>query len=195
MQGSCQHWCTPFFWTLPTRIELQRRSPSVAVLFRAGRIPTTPVNGNCAESRGGHGQFAKRRTTGPCRNGRDCLNAATVLDCPLGFAMTLAGRNRTLRRMGRAKRNPSPSRAAIDGYRFRLRSLSYGGQGAPPILQIGHTRRARVTKPQNSDCPTDFVSNAFQTQSEHRAMSVSRSTCRAVPFREQDAALVQQPSS
>ena len=34
-----------------------------------------------AESRGGHGRFAKRRTTGPCRNGRDCLNAATVLDC------------------------------------------------------------------------------------------------------------------
>ena len=77
---------------------------------------------------------------------------------PPGFAVTLAGRNRTLRRMGRAQRNPSPSRAAMDGYRFRLRSLSYGGQGAPSILQIGHTRRARATKSQNLDCPTDFVS-------------------------------------
>jgi hypothetical protein len=39
MQGSCQHWCTPFFWTPLTRIDLQIRNPSVAVLFCAGRIP------------------------------------------------------------------------------------------------------------------------------------------------------------
>jgi hypothetical protein len=30
-------------------------------------------------------------------------------------------------------RNPSPSQAAIDRYRFRLRWLGYGGQAAPPI--------------------------------------------------------------
>ena len=41
----------------------------------------------------------------------------------------------TIRRMGRAKRNPSPLLNGIDGYRFRLRSLSYGGKVAPPILR------------------------------------------------------------
>lgn len=49
--------------------------------FCAGRIPATPGNANCIESSGGRGRFAKRRTTGPHRNGHDCLNAATVLDC------------------------------------------------------------------------------------------------------------------
>ena len=33
MQGSCQHWCTPFFWTPLREIDLQRCNPSVAVLF------------------------------------------------------------------------------------------------------------------------------------------------------------------
>src|SRR2546428_1257451 len=81
---------------------------SVAALFSAGgRIPATPGNANCAEVKGGCGRFAKRRTTGPRWNGRDCLNAATVLIAPPGLAMTLAGSNRTLRRMGRAQRNPS----------------------------------------------------------------------------------------
>jgi hypothetical protein len=32
-------------------------------------------------------------------------------------------------------RRPSPSQAAIDGYRFRLHSLSEGGQVVPPILR------------------------------------------------------------
>jgi hypothetical protein len=44
-------------------------------------------------------------------------------------------RSMTIRRMGRAKRNPSPLLNGIDGYRCRLRSLSYGGQVAPPILR------------------------------------------------------------
>jgi len=55
-------------------------------LFCAGRIPATPGNANCAEPKGGRGRFAKRRTTGPWRNGRDCLNAATVLIAPPGLA-------------------------------------------------------------------------------------------------------------
>jgi hypothetical protein len=38
-------------------------------------------------------------------------------------------------------------------------------------------------------------SMVFLTQSRHRAMFVSRSTCSAVPAREQDETLVQQPSS
>ena len=38
-------------------------------------------------------------------------------------------------------------------------------------------------------------SMVFRTQSRHRAMFVSRSTCSAVPAREQDETLVQQPPS
>jgi hypothetical protein len=133
MQSSCQHRCTPFFWTPFGRIARQKSKPSVAVLLCAARTPTTPVNANCGESRGGRGRFAKRRTTGARRNGHDCLNVATVRSAALGRAVTLASRNRTLRRMGRAKRNPSPSRAAIDGYRC-----------APPILQIGHAPNAQI---------------------------------------------------
>jgi hypothetical protein len=38
--------------------------------------------------------------------------------------------------MGFAARNPSILAQRHDGYRFRLRSLSYGGQAAPPILRI-----------------------------------------------------------
>jgi len=33
------------------------------------------------------GGFAKRKTTGPCRNGYHCLNAATVLIAVLGRAV------------------------------------------------------------------------------------------------------------
>src|SRR5215207_988858 len=109
--------------------------------------------------------------------------AMTVLtrqQCWIAPAMTSQAKI-ALRRMGRAKRNPSRSRAAIDGFRFAL-----------PILQIGHSRRA--SERANSDRPITFVFNAFQTQSGHRATSVSRFTCRAVPFRDQDAAIVQQPS-
>jgi len=69
-----------FFGRSLTRIYLQKRNTSVAGLFCAGRTPATPMNADCAEGRGGHGRFAKRRTTGPWRNGHDCLNAATVLD-------------------------------------------------------------------------------------------------------------------
>ena len=39
------------------------------------------------------------------------------------------------------------------------------------------------------------LSMLFRTQSRHRFMFVSRSTCSAVPAREQDETLVQQPSS
>src|SRR5438128_10102408 len=65
---------------------------SVAALFSAGgRIPATPGNANCAEVKGGRGRFAKRRTTGPRWNGRDCLNAATVLTAVSGLAMNRTG--------------------------------------------------------------------------------------------------------
>ena len=39
------------------------------------------------------------------------------------------------------------------------------------------------------------LSMPFRTQSRHRTVFVSRSTCSAVPAREQDETLVQQPSS
>jgi hypothetical protein len=175
MQALCQHRCPPFFWTLPTRIDQQIRNPSVAVLFARDGHRQTPVNANCIESNGGHGRFAKRRTTGPWRNGDYCLRGATVPDC----ARNVAGKNRTLRRMGRAQRNPSP-RGPHDGYRC-----------APPILHAGRTRRA--------DAQVQIVrlitcSKRISDSIRHRATSVSRFTCRAVPFRDQDAAIVQQPS-
>jgi len=146
MQSSCQHPCTPFFWTPFRRIARQKSRPAAAVLLCAARTPATPVNANCGERSGGRGRFAKRRTTGARRNGRDCLSAATVWSAPSGRALTLASRNR-LRRMGRAKRNPSPSRAAIDGFRCAL-----------PILQIGHARGASGRA--NSDRAIDFVFEA-----------------------------------
>src|SRR5689334_9359957 len=69
-----------FFGRSLTRIDQQNRNTSVPVLLardgyrqrRGMRIST--------ESSGGRGRFAKRRTTGPFRNGYHCLNAATVLD-------------------------------------------------------------------------------------------------------------------
>ena len=183
MQSSCQHRRTPFFWTLFRQIARQKRNTSIAALFCVGRAPATPANANCGESRGGRGRFAKRRTTGARRNGHDCLNAATVLSAALGRAVTLAGRNRPLRRMGRARRNPSPSRAAVDGYRC-----------APPILR-SRTFKERGRRARKFRWSDWFrLRSAFQTQSGHRGLSVSRFACRAVPFREQDAAIVQQPS-
>ena len=119
------------------------------------------------------GGFAKRRTTGPCRNGDHCLNAATV---PIAVLRRAATPTSTLRRMGRA-------------YRC-----------APPILQIGHALRLFESVKTRVDQQTQNArlmpsSMLFRTQSRHRTVFVSRSTCRVVPAREQDETLVQQPSS
>ncbi len=118
-------------------------------LFCGGRIPATPGNANCAEVKGGRRRFAKRRTTGPRWNGRDCLNAATVLIAPPGLAMTLAGSNRTLRRMGRAQRNPSLFPA---GELMGIATLH-------PSYKSG-TLEERGREPANSDGPVDFVLEA-----------------------------------
>jgi hypothetical protein len=176
MQALCQHRCPPFFWTLPTRIDQQIRNPSVAVLFARGRTPARPVNANCTESNGRHGRFAKRRTTGPWRNGRDCLNAATVLDC-VGWRAMTSRAEIALRRMGRAQRNPSLSQAAVDGYRC-----------APPILQSGSKRagaNAQIQIVRSLSCSTHFRLNpdmrhvrfAFHVQSG----SVMRQYCNNRP--------------
>jgi hypothetical protein len=66
---------------------------------------------------------------------------------PSRISLRSSGLQAGYRRMGRAKRNPSPSASAFDGYRFRLRSLSYGGQVAPPIL-----RDWRITPPAARRC-------------------------------------------
>ena len=141
MQGSCQHWCTPFFWTplgeLPGKNALFRSRA-----FSAGRIPATPVNADCAESSGGRGRFAKRRTTGPGRNGHNCLNAATVLSAAFGRAVVAAS---TFRRMGRAQRT-----------HHSLRQQLMGIAALHPSYKSG-TLEERGHEPVNSDCRLDFV--------------------------------------
>jgi hypothetical protein len=50
---------------------------------------------------------------------------------------------------------PITAPAKHDGYRFRLRSLSYGGQVAPPILRaetVGTLRFAHPAKPFDRHC-------------------------------------------
>jgi hypothetical protein len=183
MQSSCQHRCTPFFWTPFRRIARQKSKPSVAVLLCAARTPVTPVNANCGERRGGRGRFAKRRTTGARRNGDDCLNAATVLIAMPWPVMTLASRNRTLRRfVGWVERSET---------HHRRRQPLMGIASLHPSYKSG-TLEERA----NSDGPIDFVFEAhFRLNPDIAPCPFSRSTCRAVPFRDQDAALVQQPSS
>jgi hypothetical protein len=123
--------------------DLKKRNPSVAVLFCAGRIPAMPGNANCAQSSGGRGRFAKRRTTGPCRNGRNCLNAATVLECAARTRDDARrGRNCTLRRMRGAtclrsldEREAEAKPITVPG-RNRLTSL-------PPLARHGREERGR----------------------------------------------------
>ena len=101
MQGLCQHRCTPFFWTLPTRIDQQIRNPSVAVLF----------------ARNGHRQCRKMRIALRVAAGVDDSQSVELRD-RAGMATTVSARQQcwtmtlaevALRRMGRAQRNPSLS--------------------------------------------------------------------------------------
>jgi hypothetical protein len=191
MQGSCQHRCPPFFWTPLTRIDLKNTQPFRSRAFCAGRIPATPGNANCAESRGGRGRFAKRSTTGPCRNGRDCLNAATVLDCAARarirwrqqkFAHFAGWLVSALARgvKAEAETHHHPGRQLIDiAFAFSLAAVVKGEGGE--ALEFS--------------CPVDFILEAhFRLKSDIAPMFVSRSTCRAVPSRGHDETIVQQPS-
>jgi hypothetical protein len=146
-KGSCQHRCTPFFWTPLTRIDLKIRNPSVAVLF----------------ARDGHQQRWGMRTALRVGAGMDDSQSVVLRD-RAGMAVTVL----TLQQFWIAPPGLAMTRAAAEGAHFvgwverrvHCGSTSEGGNAAPSILQIGHTRKARAAKPQNSDCPVDFVLEA-----------------------------------
>src|SRR5438270_10868947 len=106
MQGSCQHWCTPFFWTPLREIDLQRCNPSVAVLF--SRDAYQQRRGMQTVRRVGSGVDDSQSVELRDRAGM----ATTVLTrqqfwlAPSGLAVMLRRQNRTLRRMGRAVAKP-----------------------------------------------------------------------------------------
>src|SRR5438445_10721448 len=99
MQGSCQHWCTPFFWTPLREIDLQRCNPSVAVLF--ARDGYQQCRGMQTVRRVGSGVDDSQSVELRERAGM-AVTVLTLQQSRLalpGLAVTLAGRNRT--------RNPS----------------------------------------------------------------------------------------
>jgi hypothetical protein len=67
------------------------------------------------------------------------VNRKTELICPSGKISGRAG-------WGEPSAKPITRRSEHDGYRFRLRSSSYGGQVAQPILRAGNRGEADWAK-------------------------------------------------
>jgi hypothetical protein len=158
MQGSCQHWCTPFFWTLPYANCPAKMHSSVAALFCAGRTPATP--GMRTALRVGAGMDDSQSVELRDHAGM-AVTVLTLQQCWIalpGLAMMRAAAEIcTLRRMGRAQRNPSPSRAAI----------LMGIAALHPSYKLGSLAIRFAREAANSDCQVDFVLEAhFRLKSD-----------------------------
>jgi hypothetical protein len=180
-----------FFGRSLTRIARQNRNFSVATLFARDGTPATPVNENCTESRGGDGRFAKRRTTGPYRNGHDCLNAATVLIATTGRAVTLAAAEIACF-VGWVERSETHHCPGHQLMGIAAPHPSYKST----TLQIGHTRRTRMRTRQiqmvRLISSSTRISDSIRT-SRHVRFRVPRAA--RFPPECKDETLVQQPSS